>query len=68
MGNNKGCTLDHSEYTCITGNLATTVTRDLPIPLYESIKKIANRKGISIKLFMELSMRRIVLENKEFLK
>ena len=62
------CPLTHSEFTCIEQNEILSITKNLPIPLYDSVRKIASRKGISIKLFMELSMRRIVLENKEFLK
>lgn len=68
MGNNAQCPLDHAEWKCVSNNVVGGRLRNLPSSLEDAVRKIAASKGITVRLFMEICMRRIVEEHKEWLK
>ena len=60
MGSNKGCTLDHSEFSCLENGHSLLIVRELPKDLYAEIKRRAKETGIPIRMYMEIQLRKIV--------
>jgi len=62
------CPLDHTEWQCLPELTYCKVSKTVNRDLYEAMKIIARKKGITLRLFLEIALRRVVEEYKEELK
>lgn len=62
------CPLDHTEWPCLPEMTYCKVSKAVSQDLYDAMKIIAKKKGITLRVFLEIALRRVVEEYKEELK